>query len=260
MKTTKFAHLCGAVCLALTTVYVSSCTKDKVTTEDAQTYLQSHVDSLQLSTDSILDMKYTYQYLKSDSTVADSINATICQFCINGERDTDMPNAIRNAFAEEYSKNAAEIAELYNSDDEFFANLRYDIERTGCFDAASHDTVLIYNASYYTYTGGAHGSYNSYTLNFSLNTGRRIEVKDVVDVNREEEILALMEAKIVKDHGCANTEELMEKTGILALGDLYLTDNFSLGKDSITFCFGQYEIAPYASGITYVSLALKDVR
>lgn len=69
-----------------------------------------------------------------------------------------------------------------------------------------------------------------------------------------------MLTKLLKDNNCATREELMEKTGILGLGDLYLTENFHLGEDSITFCFGQYDIAPYSSGITYLSLSYDSLK
>ena len=87
-----------------------------------------------------------------------------------------------------------------------------------------------------------------------------IGIGDVLDATQEQAILDIMLAKLLKDNNCSTREELMEKTGILGLGELYLTENFQLRKDSITFCFGQYDIAPYASGITYISLSYDSLK
>lgn len=138
--------------------------------------------------------------------------------------------------------------------------MKFHISRKGRFLDNAADTVIIYQYTIDQYTGGAHGSYIPFTLNFSKRTGLSIGIEDVLDITHEEAILDIMLTKLLKDNNCATREELMEKTGILGLGDLYLTENFHLGEDSITFCFGQYDIAPYSSGITYLSLSYDSLK
>lgn len=264
MGITKQALVCATGIGLVLATCMNSCTgckrENDITGVNAQSFLHSHLDSLHIATDSIVDMDYNFQFLTSDGPVTDSINATISQWCLTGERETDVKNAITAAFAKENEGLVTELKEFCSPDDETYAHMRYQIIRQGLFDTDSPDSVLVYKASVYTYTGGAHGASIPLTLNFSLNTGRKVNLEDVINTSRQEEILALMQEKVIKDHGCTNREELMEKTGLLTLGELYLTDNFHMRKDSITFCFEQYEIAPYSSGITYISLALKDVK
>jgi len=210
--------------------------------------------------DSIMSIDYDFQFLKPGNTVADSINAGINRLCISGSHDADVCTAISMAIDKEVNEMKAEVVEFYEPDDETFGEIQFYINRKGRFDADAADTVMVYQSSIDQYTGGAHGSYIPYTLNFSKRTGLVIGIGDVLDATQEQAILDIMLAKLLKDNNCSTREELMEKTGILGLGELYLTENFQLGKDSITFCFGQYDIAPYASGITYISLSYDSLK
>lgn len=217
---------------------------------------EASLDSLRLTSnsDTLLYMEYDYHFLKSDGIVADSINAGIVKYLVNGTHDTDVAEALRQAMKKEESAMLSEIQEFYRPDDETFGIIKYEIIQNGRFESDAADTIIAYTGTSYRYTGGAHGSYQTNTVNFSGRTGRLVRIDDILDTAHEKEILKLMLSKLLSDNDCATREELMEKTGILALGELYLTENFRLGKDSITFCFGQYEIAPYSSGITYIGI------
>ena len=50
--------------------------------------------------------------------------------------------------------------------------------------------------------------------------------------------------------------------GYLVMNDMYVTENFELGKDTIRFHYNQYDIAPYALGssdLTFTYEELKDL-
>ena len=216
----------------------------------------ANLDSIHITNepDSILHIEYMFQILESNSPQADSINASIAQILVSGKRDTNIRQAILDAMAQEESAMQKEIQEYYDPDDETYGHLQYNIVRTGLFVRDAADSVVSYKASIDMYTGGAHGSYTPITLNFSRHTGKLIQPSDVFDMKQEEAILDLMLAKLLKDNGCSTREELMEQTSLLTLGELSLTSNFHLGRKGATFCFEQYEIAPYSSGITYITL------
>ena len=63
-----------------------------------------------------------------------------------------------------------------------------------------------------------------------------------------------MAEQLCEDWKAEDLADLQEKTGITMLGDLYLTNNFLLKKDSIEFLFNQYEIAPYSAGLIDVTV------
>ena len=213
-------------------------------------------DSLHIANmpDGPLHIEYDIRFLKSDGLVADSINATIAQFLVSGRRDTDIRQAIMNGIVDEEKSLLAEMQEYYDPDDETYGQQEYTIVRTGRFDTDALDSVIVYKAAIDMYTGGAHGTYTPFTLNFSRRTGCRILPSDIFNMKQEQAILDLMMVQLLRDNDCTTREELMERTCLLTLGDLSLTPNFQLGSQGVTFCFGQYEIAPYSAGITYLTL------
>lgn len=250
-------------CLLSVIFLSSACKWNKGRVEDgkksgaeAKDIVSDNLDSLHVTdtSDSLLYIEYNFQYLKSNGMVCDSINASITQNLVSGKRETDARKAILNALVDESVRMKTEIAEYYEPEDETYVDARYSIRRTGHFHSDAADTVIVYKATIDMYTGGAHGSFTPLTLNFSRKTGHLLTPDDVFDMSRANEILDLMHAQLLKDKSCSTREELMEKTSLLTLGDLYLTPNFHLGKNAITFCFGQYDIAPYSCGITYISL------
>lgn len=216
--------------------------------------------SISKSADEIIFVDYDFQFLKPENVVSDSINAEINEQCISGQHDSDIRTAIPAAMDKEMNALRAEVAEFHDPDDETFGEVKYHVGKKGRFVEDAADTVKVYRYEIDMYKGGAHGSYMPFTLNFSKTTGRVISIGDVLDTTQEQAVLEIMLAKLLKDNGCSTREELIEKTGILGLGDLYLTENFHLGKDEITFCFGQYDISPYSSGITYISLSYDSLK
>ena len=142
------------------------------------------MDSIHITNepDSILHIEYKFQFLKSSSFQADSINASIAQVLVSGERNTDIRQAILDAMSQEESAMQKEIQEYYEPDDETYGSLQYNIVRTGHFVHDAADTVVAYKASIDMYTGGAHGSYTPITLNFSRNTGKLIQPSDIFDM------------------------------------------------------------------------------
>lgn len=76
----------------------------------------------------------------------------------------------------------------------------------------------------------------------------------------ESKITDLLLTQLLKDNNVDNVEQLMEKTSLLTINDLYVTDNFLLGKETITFHYNPYEIGPYASGSTDITITLSSIK
>lgn len=121
-------------------------------------------------------------------------------------------------------------------------------------------SVLSYQVTTSCYLGGAHGSYVVWYYNFDRANGKLLNIEDIVPADKEKEVLKAMEVQLCGDWDAKDLADLQEKTGITMLGDLYLTNNFLLKKDSITFLFNQYEIAPYAAGLISVTIPFAPSR
>lgn len=265
MKNRRFRFLPALLpCIALAMISLHSCTltEGHIGIGDNEEWVDSifqNTDSLHVtsSPNEYLHVDYDFEFLKAENTVTDSINAGIEQMLLSGLRRTDMPHAIAEALAKEEEEMGQMMMETYEPDDESYGHIKHSAVRTGRFLEDATDSVVVYYGTSDIYLGGAHGSYITTFLNFSKRTGHLLTIEDVLDTTKEQGILDAMLRQLLKDRVCATREELMEKTSLLAFGELFLTPNFKLGKEGMTFCFGQYEIGPYSSGITYITLPYK---
>lgn len=155
----------------------------------------------------------------------------------------------------------ADLAEMYDPDSEYKDMFQYYYNVAGCpvekeLEAGSmgQDSILSYQVTTDCYLGGAHGSYIVQYLNFDIASGKLLNINDVVPQEKEPEVLMAMVEQLCIDWDAKDLVDLQEKTGITMLSDLYLTNNFLLKNDSITFLFNQYEIAPYAAGLISVTV------
>lgn len=259
MKHLKAITSGTAIALAVALCIPSCQGGTKSSEEDVKTeesVLSQHTDSLHVSniSNEHIQIVYDFHFLKPGTAVSDSVNAGIDQVFLTHMRRIDIPQAIVDAMAKEEAELKEILQESYDPDDETFGQMKLSALQSGRFMYDAQDTVIAYQGVSDVYLGGAHGSYSPFYLNFSKYSGHIIRIENLFDTAKESEILNVIQKQLLKDKGCSTREELMEKTSLLAFGELYLTPNFHLGKDSITFCFGQYEIGPYSSGITYITL------
>ena len=152
----------------------------------------------------------------------------------------------------------AELAENYEPESEYKEMFQYyynvegeTVEGTG---SEKQDSILSYQVTTSCYLGGAHGSHVVWYYNFDRASGKLLDIHDIVPQDKEKLVLTEMGEQLCRDWDAKDLADLQEQTGITMLGDLYLTNNFLLKKDSITFLFNQYEIAPYAAGLISVTI------
>ncbi len=99
----------------------------------------------------------------------------------------------------------------------------------------------------YGYTGGAHGyAYENYR-SADIIQQKNIMLEDIVDVKE------VPWNQLLLKHLGSRKGELFEPTS------LTYTQNFFFTEDSLTFVYGQYEIAPYAAGIIRIALPLSSI-
>lgn len=208
------------------------------------------------------NINHKYEFLVGEGIVIDSINASICQHVILGkQRNTDIAAQARKRGDEQAKKFEREQKEMYNpSENTLYDILFFESTECGRFLTENKDGILSYETTGYIYQGGTHGGTSISYLNFNRKTGHLITLNEVLDLAYEKEILAMLEKKLIEDFECTSLEELKENTGFLTLGDLYLGENFLLTPTEIVFHYGQYEIAPYASGMCDISLPYSKLK
>lgn len=197
-------------------------------------------------------IKVNIDTLAGESELASSLAAVIRDSILwqKGNSVQEMVKHLADSIEAEWK---LELAERYEPESEYKDMLQYYYNVEGKQTGDQSD-VLSYQVVTDCYLGGAHGSHYVQYFNFDRTTGKLFGIQDVVPADKETLVLEAMQDRLCEDWEAKDLADLQEKTGITMLGDLYLTNNFLLQGDSITFLFNQYEIAPYASGLISVTV------
>ena len=207
-------------------------------------------------------IEFKLDTLAGESALAKNLYAVLCDSVIGTSVKEDLLKAMQ-AFADSIEADwKPELAERYADMPEYRDILQYyyNVEGKSLSDSplkgetGLEGSVLSYQTTISCYLGGAHGSYVVNYYNFDIESGKLLNISDVVPAEKEKLVLKAMEEQLCKDWEAKDLADLQEKTGITMLGDLYLTNNFLLKGDSIEFLFNQYEIAPYAAGLISVTV------
>lgn len=129
---------------------------------------------------------------------------------------------------------------------------------TGTVDLGLKD-VINYTFREDYYGGGAHPTQMVTIKRFDLQTGTPIELWDVFEDSSSDSLRSMLTRKLMKDQGVNTLEELKEK-GFLEMVDMFIPQNFWLDKDSLSFFFNQYDIAPYALGQISLSFGYNELK
>ncbi len=200
-------------------------------------------------------IKFDLDTLGGDSQLAKQLAAVITDSVLRVSGFATVQEAMAQRADGLEAEWKADLAEMYDAESDFRETLQYYYTIDGSpVEKAEPDGVLSYQTTEDIYLGGAHGIYVIQYYNFDEKSGKLLNIGDVIPADKETLALKAMEEQLCKDWDAENLEDLREQTGITMLGDLYLTNNFLLKKDSIEFLFNQYEIAPYAAGLIGVTI------
>lgn len=112
------------------------------------------------------------------------------------------------------------------------------------------------------FTGGAHPNSYYTVLNFNPATGEEVVLQDILKENYEEPLTALLTSTLATDLQVEDTEGIRSKGYLYPNADMYISNNYILGKEQIVFIYNKYDIAPYAVGDIMINISydkLKDL-
>ena len=142
---------------------------------------------------------------------------------------------------------------------DFMKDYIFDEVYNGYVECNTKDLVSVLVESY-SYTGGAHGLTTCYGKNYDVKNKKFVKYEDVFCDGFEEELAGLIDEKL------SNPEE-GEDYGLFPFYKDSLTDIFTPGfetfyftEDGITFIYGEYLIAPYASGNIFVEIPYEELN
>lgn len=190
---------------------------------------------------------------------AEIVNNTIEQRLLD-MKGLDMKQAT-DSFADLYTANYKKnFLPLYNQD-------RADSTKRSWYEYhyiittqvdTGHKGTAVYHVNLDYYEGGAHGICQHLTMNFDKETGRQLSLSDVFAPGYEHRLNEILLNALFEKTDTKNLRELHDK-GYLYSMDMFPSENFILGDDTITFIYNPYEIAPYAAGTTELTIAYSSL-
>lgn len=118
---------------------------------------------------------------------------------------------------------------------------------------------ICYVADYEIYSGGAHPSSTISCVNIDAKTGKEIALQDIFAPYTDEQLTDRLTDRLAQQNGVKGIEGLKE-IDYLIFSDMYVTNNFILGKDSIFFLYNNYEIAPYYKGRSRIGFNYDELK
>lgn len=144
------------------------------------------------------------------------------------------------------------MKEMYEDGNPSFHSAFVDDEML--FVQRADSQVLSIREEFYSYSGGAHPMYGALGYNFDTQTGKKLELDDVV--TDFDQMLNLVEQKLY---------EIYDKetfyTDVETYFDMFTQEDlcWTLGYQGITFQFIPYTLAPYAAGMQEVTIWFNEV-
>lgn len=111
----------------------------------------------------------------------------------------------------------------------------------------------------YQYTGGAHGGTLVTCRNYRLSDGSLVTKDNYFKPGYEKRLIPVLDSLLLIEAGCSSRDEL-DENGYFSNEPMFVPDNFEIRQDTIDFIFNQYDIAPYSTGITTLSVPEDIIR
>jgi hypothetical protein len=111
-----------------------------------------------------------------------------------------------------------------------------------------------------TFTGGAHPLSNITYLVFSLKTGKPIELAAIVPETKRTDLTRIAEPHFRQTREMKPDESYPEAGFTFDNDTFTLNRNFLVSPSGLAFCFNQYEIGPYALGVTELVIPWSDLK
>ena len=179
------------------------------------------------------------------SAIIDKINLDINSEITSEKLDINKLSDIKNIL----SNNMLPFYNDWRPGEGEYGYNYYSISEYG-IDYLSEKIASI-NEYFYEYTGGAHGVHGKIYKVYSLSNGERLKIEDIlIDVNNLDLI------NKVKEKLLSNADE----ESYFNLDGLSLQENnFYITSKGLTFTWGIYEIAPYATGDSEVLFLVDEI-
>lgn len=197
----------------------------------------------------------------ADTLFADAFNADISEFLFD-KRTTDVRGAmisfIDSVFKVFKEDNDEQIR--YASEEGYEPrDVDYEYIINTEIHYGNNKDIIGHFINMYQYTGGAHGGTFITCRNYRLADGSVVTLDNYFKPGYEKVLIPVLERKLLEYAECGSRDELDEH-GYFSNEPMFVSENFEIRQDTIDFIYNQYDIAPYATGITTLSVPTEMIR
>lgn len=189
-----------------------------------------------------------------NSNVTENANRAIAYTLFENNEDP-LPVACK--------KYADSLKELYNEQLPYYHNLGETDTPAAFFNnyciinaeaKSGYKGIINYIIYLEEYSGGAHPNSYYTVLNFDPKSGEEILLESIFKPGYEEELTKAIKTALENDGNLSEhfNEEKIE--------EVYISNNFILEKEQITFVYNKYDISYYAAGDIFVNIGYDKLK
>ncbi|MCH7723117.1 MAG: DUF4163 domain-containing protein [Bacteroidetes bacterium] len=195
-----------------------------------------------------IQIDYSENQLVQDSINAQIINELLQPIGI--EKNNESFELMMQNFIDDYNNFKKEFPDSYQ---------QWEYERK-VTDRYIDKNILCCEFREYSYLGGAHpNSFLTFT-NFNLNSAEIINLSDILIDSFLNELNNIAELIFRKEKELADDINLTEAGFWFDDDKFSVNNNFTIGKDGLTFFYNSYEITAYAYGPTELFIPYKSIK
>ena len=219
------------------------------------------------------DFSIDYTYLEDENdSIATLINQAIQREWLGDDYANLLPEVAVDSFMHVYIRDyRQEVGKLYGADraqatsEEEIPNWYNQTYSLVTFVEEGRGGTVNASANYFVDMGGAHPNQWSRWMNFDFVSGKHLTQEEVFLPSAKADIEKLLLDKLIRqqaeqqpEENVASLEDL-QQLGFLQMTNMYIPDNFLLGKEAVLFLFNRYDIAPYSAGEIVIEVPYEEI-
>ncbi|ERJ57244.1 DUF3298 and DUF4163 domain-containing protein [Sphingobacterium paucimobilis] len=214
-------------------------------------------------------LDYTYHTKKEISSyfVGDSVRTDTAYYKITYPvfGNTQIDQALHGSIFIEHENNAEEGARAFLDGYNEFVEENSTTYVNAVWYKDANSKIILNTPLFLTlrtsideYTGGAHGNHLTFFSVFDLDLSKKMELTDLIATDKLKDLTKLAEKHFRRKENLSDTSNLA-KDFFFPDGIFALNDNFGLTKEKLIIYYNEYEIRPYAEGITTIEIPYQEV-
>lgn len=198
-----------------------------------------------------LALSFTYPSAFQNDTLLLSLQKIFIKSFVGEEFINKSPKGAFEAYEKEFTDEALILAQDMGDDlglyGECFQNVKTEVVDT-------INSVIVLRTEISSYMGGAHGSHTLMYSNVDLNKVSVLIEKDIFSDYSEDRLSALIKEGLEAEYGDKVHDVLFDLEAVRPNG------NFYFEEDGLVYIYNEYEIAPYSSGMIFVTIPYEKIN